>query len=83
MIDQSHNLKGKIEATGANRRHGAGTLAQRLRWLIANSWQSTPESCDLVAAEELFRGAFWRDVRPACRRLARSLAGSTPIPWPR
>jgi L-rhamnose isomerase/sugar isomerase len=22
------------------------------------------QSCDLVAAEELFRGAFWTDVRP-------------------
>jgi L-rhamnose isomerase/sugar isomerase len=22
------------------------------------------QSCDLIAAEELFRGAFWRDVRP-------------------
>ncbi len=22
------------------------------------------ESCDLVAAEDLFSGAFWRDVRP-------------------
>jgi L-rhamnose isomerase/sugar isomerase len=22
------------------------------------------QSCDIVAAEELFRGAFWQDVRP-------------------
>jgi L-rhamnose isomerase/sugar isomerase len=25
------------------------------------------ESCDLVAAEELYRGAFWCDVRPLTR----------------
>jgi len=32
-------------------------------------------SCDLVGAEELFRGAFWRDVRPlaAAWREARGL----------
>ena len=33
------------------------------------------QSCDLVAAEELFRGAFWEDVRPlaAAWREARGL----------
>jgi L-rhamnose isomerase/sugar isomerase len=33
------------------------------------------QSCDLVAAEELYRGAFWRDVRPLTRawREARGL----------
>jgi L-rhamnose isomerase / sugar isomerase len=33
------------------------------------------QACDLVAAEELFRGAFWRDVRPLVRawREARGL----------
>jgi L-rhamnose isomerase/sugar isomerase len=32
-------------------------------------------SCDLVAAEELFRGTFWQDVRPmtAAWREARGL----------
>jgi L-rhamnose isomerase/sugar isomerase len=35
------------------------------------------QSCDLVAAEELYRGAFWSDVRPLTRawREARGLPG--------
>jgi L-rhamnose isomerase/sugar isomerase len=66
MIDQSHNLKGKIEAT-------VQTImtAQEL-WLKASlvdreQLASLQQSCELVAAEELFRGAFWRDVRPMLR----------------
>jgi len=63
MIDQSHNLKGKIEATVQT-----VVMAQEL-WLKAalvdreqlNAYQ---HSCDLVAAEETLRGAFWQDVRP-------------------
>ncbi len=65
MIDQSHNLKGKIEATVQTI-----VTAQEL-WLKAalvdrEELASLQDSCDLVAAEELFRGAFWRDVRPLC-----------------
>jgi L-rhamnose isomerase/sugar isomerase len=35
------------------------------------------QSCDLVAAEEVYRGAFWTDVRPLVRawREARGLPG--------
>jgi L-rhamnose isomerase/sugar isomerase len=63
MIDQSHNLKGKIEATVQT-----VVTAQEL-WLKAalvdrEQLACNQEACDLVAAEELFRGAFWRDVRP-------------------
>lgn len=63
MIDQSHNLKGKMEAMVQT----VGT-AQEL-WLKAalvdrNILQQLQDRCELVAAEELFRGAFWRDVRP-------------------
>jgi L-rhamnose isomerase/sugar isomerase len=63
MIDQSHNLKGKIEATVQT-----VVTAQDI-WLKAalvdrEQLASLQQSCDLVAAEELFRGAFWRDVRP-------------------
>jgi L-rhamnose isomerase/sugar isomerase len=63
MIDQSHNLKGKIEATVQT-----VVTAQDL-WLkaaLVNREQlaALQQSSDLVAAEELFRGAFWRDVRP-------------------
>ena len=74
MIDQSHNLKGKIEATVQT-----VVTAQEL-WLKAalvdrEQLAVHQQSCDLVAAEELFRGAFWTDVRPlaAAWRLARGL----------
>ena len=75
MIDQSHNLKGKIEAMIQT-----VVTAQEL-WLKAalidrEKLAELQQSCDLVAAEELFRGAFWRDVRPmaAAWRKARGLA---------
>jgi L-rhamnose isomerase/sugar isomerase len=63
MIDQSHNLKGKIEAmvqtvVAAQELYLKAALVDRER--LAELQQA----CDLVAAEELYRGAFWRDVRP-------------------
>jgi L-rhamnose isomerase/sugar isomerase len=63
MIDQSHNLKGKMEAMVQT-----VAAAQEL-WLKAalvnrSGLALLQDKCDLVAAEELFRGAFWRDVRP-------------------
>jgi L-rhamnose isomerase/sugar isomerase len=75
MIDQSHNLKGKVEATVQT-----VVTAQEL-WLKAalidrEQLARHQQACDLVAAEELFRGAFWTDVRPlaAAWREARGLA---------
>jgi len=74
MIDQSHNLKGKVEAmvqtvVTAQELFLKAALVDRAR--LAEFGQT----CDLVAAEELYRGAFWRDVRPLTRvwREARSL----------
>jgi L-rhamnose isomerase / sugar isomerase len=74
MIDQSHNLKGKIEATiqtvaTAQELYARATLIDREQLTIAQ------ESCDLVKAEEIFRSAFWQDVRPIVRewRKARGL----------
>jgi L-rhamnose isomerase/sugar isomerase len=63
MIDQSHNLKGKMEAMVQTVATG-----QEL-WLKAalvdrDQLEELQERCELVSAEELFRGAFWRDVRP-------------------
>jgi L-rhamnose isomerase / sugar isomerase len=63
MIDQSHNLKGKMEAMVQT-----VATAQEL-WLKAalvdrEQLADLQENCELVAAEELFRGAFWTDVRP-------------------
>ncbi|HEX4030196.1 MAG TPA: TIM barrel protein [Terracidiphilus sp.] len=75
MIDQSHNLKGKIEAmvqtvVTAQELYLKAALVDRER--LAGYQQS----CDLVGAEELYRGAFWRDVRPlaAAWRASRGLA---------
>ena len=74
MVDQSHNLKGKVEATVQT-----VVTAQEL-WLKAalvdrKKLAQLQQSCDLVAAEELFRGAFWSDVRPLTQawRVARGL----------
>ena len=66
MIDQSHNLKGKMEAMVQT-----VMTAQEL-WLKSalvdrEQLARLQDECELVAAEELFRGAFWRDVRPIIR----------------
>lgn len=66
MIDQSHNLKGKMEAMVQT-----VVTAQEL-WLKAalvdrEKLAKLQDRCELVAAEELFRGAFWCDVRPTLR----------------
>ena len=63
MIDQSHNLKGKIEATVQT------VVAAQELWLKAalvdrEQLAVHQQLGDIVAAEELFRGAFWTDVRP-------------------
>jgi L-rhamnose isomerase/sugar isomerase len=74
MIDQSHNLKGKMEAmvqtvVTAQELYLKAALVDRERLAVLQ------QSCELVAAEELFRGAFWEDVRPLTRawREARGL----------
>jgi L-rhamnose isomerase / sugar isomerase len=74
MIDQSHNLKGKVEAMVQT-----VVSAQEL-WLKAalvdlDTLRQLQAQCNLVAAEELFRGAFWQDVRPLVAewRAARNL----------
>lgn len=74
MIDQSHNMKGKMEAMVQT-----VVSAQEL-WLKAAlvdraQLTSLQTKCDLVAAEELFRGTFWLDVRPIVAewRAARNL----------
>jgi L-rhamnose isomerase/sugar isomerase len=74
MIDQSHNLKGKVEAmvqtvVTAQELYAKAALVDRSR--LAELQQE----CRLVEAEECFRGAFWQDVRPVVRewREARGL----------
>jgi L-rhamnose isomerase/sugar isomerase len=74
MIDQSHNLKGKVEAmvqsvVTAQELYAKSALVDRER--LAELQQE----CRLVEAEECFRNAFWQDVRPIVRawREARKL----------
>jgi L-rhamnose isomerase/sugar isomerase len=63
MIDQSHNLKGKIEAM-VQTVVTAQELYLKAALVDREQLAELQQSCDLVAAEELFRGAFWEDVRP-------------------
>jgi L-rhamnose isomerase / sugar isomerase len=63
MVDQSHNLKGKIEAMiqtvcTAQELNARAALVDHPR--LAHLQQE----CSLVDAEETLRGAFWQDVRP-------------------
>ena len=74
MIDQSHNLKGKIEAMiqtvcAAQELYARAALVDRERL------SGLQHSCSLVEAEECLRSAFWYDVRPVVRgwRTARGL----------
>ena len=74
MIDQSHNLKGKIEAmvqsvVTAQELYAKAALVDHARL------GELQESCSLVEAEETFRTAFWQDVRPLVKewRVARGL----------
>jgi L-rhamnose isomerase/sugar isomerase len=75
MIDQSHNLKGKMEAM-VQTVMAAQELYLKAALVDREQLSELQQSCDLVAAEELFRGTFWEDVRPlaAAWREARGLA---------
>jgi L-rhamnose isomerase/sugar isomerase len=63
MIDQSHNLKGKMEAM-VQTVVTAQELYLKAALVDREQLAGLQQSCDLVAAEELYRGAFWTDVRP-------------------
>ena len=63
MIDQSHNLKGKIEAmvqtvATAQEIYAKAALVDRAKL------EHYQQQCDLVQAEETYRQAFWTDVKP-------------------
>lgn len=64
MVDQSHNLKGKIEAMIQT-----VTMAQQLfakaALVDAKKLATAQKNCDLVHAESLLQDAFATDVRPA------------------
>jgi len=75
MIDQSHNLKGKLEAM-VQTVMSAQELWLKSELVDREQLADLQDKCELVRAEELFRGAFWQDVRPlvAQWREARGLA---------
>ena len=64
MVDQSHNLKGKIEAMIQT-----VTIAQQLfakaALVNAENLAAAQTKCDLVKAESILQDAFATDVRPA------------------
>ena len=71
MIDQSHNLKGKIEAmiqtvTTALELYAKATLVDREKLAACQS------RCDLVDAETCLKDAFSSDVRPVIQHWAQS-----------
>jgi L-rhamnose isomerase/sugar isomerase len=63
MVDQSHNLKGKIEAM-IQTVCIAQELYARAATVDHDRLPGLQQSCSLVDAEECLRGAFWTDVRP-------------------
>jgi L-rhamnose isomerase / sugar isomerase len=66
MIDQSHNLKGKIEAMIQTVAMAQELFAKAA--LVAHDALAAAQSrADLVAAESLLQDAFATDVRPAIR----------------
>jgi L-rhamnose isomerase/sugar isomerase len=74
MIDQSHNLKDKMDAmvqtvVTAQELYAKAALIDREKLV------ELQDACRLVEAEECFRTAFWTDVRPMLKewRVARGL----------
>lgn len=66
MVDQSHNLKGKIEAMiqtvcTAQELYARAALVER------EKLTKFQQSCSLVDAEETLRSAFWEDTRNVVR----------------
>jgi L-rhamnose isomerase/sugar isomerase len=66
MIDQSHNMKGKVEAM-VQSICTAQELYAKAALVDHAKLAELQDACRLVEAEECFRDAFWRDVRPVVR----------------
>ena len=66
MIDQSHNLKGKLEAM-VQTVVSAQELYAKAALVDQEKLAELQDACRLVEAEECFRDAFWQDVRPMVR----------------
>jgi L-rhamnose isomerase/sugar isomerase len=78
MIDQSHNLKGKVEAT-VQTVVAAQELYAKAALVDLEQLAGLQDTCRIVEAEETFRGAFWQDVRPLLREWRES-KGLAPEP---
>ena len=63
MVDQSHNLKGKMEAM-IQTVCTAQELYAKAALVDHGRLAKLQEDCSLVEAEETLRGSFWIDVRP-------------------
>jgi L-rhamnose isomerase/sugar isomerase len=74
MIDQSHNLKGKVEAM-VQTVMTAQELYAKAALIDQERLAELQRECMVIEAEECFRSAFWQDVRPAVRewRLSKGL----------
>ena len=74
MIDQSHNLKGKIEAM-IQTVTTAQELFSKAALIDHHELRDAQEKCDLVRAESVLQDAFATDVRPVIQewRAAKSL----------
>jgi L-rhamnose isomerase/sugar isomerase len=64
MVDQSHNLKGKIEAM-IQTVIVAQQLFVKAALVDEQKLATAQKSCDIVAAESILQDAFATDVRPA------------------
>jgi L-rhamnose isomerase/sugar isomerase len=71
MIDQSHNLKGKIEAM-IQTVNMAQELYAKATTVDHAELADAQNSCDLVRAESVLQDAFATDVRPVMREWRRS-----------
>jgi L-rhamnose isomerase/sugar isomerase len=71
MVDQSHNLKGKIEAM-IQTVCTAQELYAKAAIVDHEGLAKLQQSCSLVDAEECLRDAFWQDARPVIREWRKS-----------
>ena len=71
MVDQSHNLKGKIEAM-IQTVCTAQELYARAALVDHGRLAKLQQDCSLVDAEETLRHAFWVDVRPIVKEWRRA-----------
>ena len=71
MVDQSHNLKGKIEAM-IQTVSTAQELYARAALVDHEQLAKFQEQCSLVDAEETLRGAFWQDTRSIVKEWRRA-----------